>query len=387
MGTLAVGVVMAAALAWAVLWLDHDRFWRITEWLPRARERRRWPAVAAIVPARDEAGTIHTCVHHLLGQHYDGQLHLVVVDDRSEDATAAHAKAGADVVGMGHRLTVVGGSPRPAGWTGKVWAMEQGWRALREHAIPAAYVWFTDADIAHAGHTLQRLVDYAERDRRDLVSLMVTLTSVGRWAELLVPAFVYFFRKLYPFAKVNDPQSRWAAAAGGCMLVHKPTLEMAGGPSAIRGQLIDDCALARVVRRAGTGRIWLGMTLWSRSLRPVRGLGDAWTMVVRSAFAQLNHRVSALVGTVIGMTVLYAVPPAAALSWPWHGHTLAGGLGLAAWLAMSRTFAPMLAAYDVPRRWAVLLPVAGLVYTLMTLDSARRHWLGRGGAWKGRTNT
>jgi len=384
MTTFALLVTAAAALAWGVLLVDRGGFWRLREWLPRASPRRARPDVAVLIPARNEAATIAQTVESVLGQTYAGALRAVVVDDESEDATAAEARAGAERAGAADRLTLVNGSTPPAGWTGKLWALEQGRRALEAEDAAPAFLWLTDADIVHAPDTLVRLVDHAESDQRDLVSLMVRLAAEGPWPRLAIPAFIFFFRKLYPFAWANDPHARTAAAAGGCVLLRRAVFERAGGFAAIRGCLIDDCALAKAVKRAGGGRIWLGMADRSTSLRPCRRLGEVWHMVARTAYAQLANNPLALLGTVVGMLVLYAAPPLAALTWPWHGESAVGGLGLFAWGASALAFAPTLRHYGVARAFAPALPLAALAYTLMTVDSARRYHLGRGALWKGR---
>lgn len=384
MTTLALLVVAAGALAWAVLLADRGGFWRLREWLPQPGARRTWPSVAVLIPARNEAATIAASVESVLGQDYGGELHAIVVDDQSDDSTATQARLGAERAGAAGCLAVIGGTTPPPGWTGKLWALEQAWGALDETGWRGEHVWLTDADVTHAPDTLARLVTKAEAERRDLVSLMVQLSAEGPWAKLAIPAFVFFFRKLYPFAWSNDPTARTAAAAGGCVLVRREVLAVAGGFEAIRDCLIDDCALAGAIKRAGSGRIWLGMADGSRSLRPYRRLGEVWHMVARTAYAQLGNTPLMLLGTVAGMLTLYAAPPLAALTWPWHGDPLAGGLGLAAWLGSAVSFTPTLRVYGMPVLAAAALPLAALAYTLMTVDSARRHHLGRGGQWKGR---
>ncbi|SDF80912.1 hopene-associated glycosyltransferase HpnB [Limimonas halophila] len=379
-----VALVAVAALAWAVLLLDRGGFWRLREWLPEPAERRTWPGVAVLIPARNEGATIAATVESVLGQAYAGELHAIVVDDQSDDGTAAQARLGAERAGAAGRLAVIGGTTPPPGWTGKLWALEQGWGALDETGWRPDYLWLTDADITHVHDTLARLVTKADADRRDLVSLMVRLSADGPWAKLAIPAFIFFFRKLYPFAWANDPKARTAAAAGGCVLLRRRVLAAAGGFDAIHDALIDDCALARAIKRAGSGRIWLGMADRSHSLRPYTALGEVWHMVARTAYAQLRNNPLLLAGTVTGMLTLYVAPPLAALTWPWHANPAAGALGLAAWLASAVAFAPTLRHDGRSPALAPLLPVAAAAYTLMTLDSARRYHLGRGGLWKGR---
>jgi hopene-associated glycosyltransferase HpnB len=373
---------LAGALSLAIwLYLIGCRggFWRLREWLEPAPPPAAWPEVVAIVPARDEAANVGEAIRSLLRQDYPGRFAVVLADDRSRDGTAEAARrAAAD----DPRLTVVRTAPLPPGWNGKVWAMATAAdEAARRHP-DAAFLLFTDADIRHPPDGLRRLVAKAEAERLDLVSLMVLLVRAGAWQALLIPAFVFFFRKLYPFARVNAQRAR--AAAGGCMLVRVAALRRAGGLAAIGDQVIDDCALARTIAAVG-GRLWLGLTAEWRSLRPYDGLAGVWRMVVRSAYTQLGRSPAALIATVLGMAAAYLAPPVVVLAWPWHGDSAAALAALAAWAIMALAFLPMLRFYGARPLLAPLLPLAGLFYASMTVDSAWRHWRGRGAAWKGRT--
>jgi hopene-associated glycosyltransferase HpnB len=329
--------------------------------------------VAAVVPARNEAGILGACLPTLLAQDYPGEFRVLVVDDASTDRTAAVAESfGSD------RLTVVRGDGPPPGWAGKVAAMARGVEAAGE----PDYLLFTDADIAHPTDSVTALVAKAQRDGLDLVSLMARLGTDTAWERLVVPAFVYFFAQLYPFRLVSRPTSRVAAAAGGCMLVRRAALVEAGGLAGIKDAHIDDVALGKLLKR--DGRTWLGFTTAVRSLRPYPRVADLWDMVARSAYTQLRHSPALLLGTVVGLLWLYLLPPVAvivgAFGWWWLL-----GVGGLAWLIMSGTFVPVLRLYDLPPWRAPLLPAIALLYAAMTIDSARRHWLGVGGAWKGRT--
>jgi hopene-associated glycosyltransferase HpnB len=377
----ALGVAAVAAFAiWIWLLFMRGGFWRADQRLPAAPpERPAWPVVVAVVPARNEAATIVAAVASLLGQDYPGGVRVVVVDDHSDDGTAEKARAAANGF---DRLTVVIGAALPSGWTGKLWAVHQGLAAAARVAPEAVYVLLTDADIVHDPLNLRRLVAKAEAGRLDLVSLMVLLHCRGFWERLLMPAFVFFFQKLYPFPRVNDPERPEAAAAGGCMLVRRRALDAAGGVAAIRDRLIDDCALASALKRSGP--IWLGLTEEVRSLRVYESLGDIWRMVARAAFTQLDHSWLALAGTVAGMTVVYMVPPLAVALGLAAGDAVSAAGGSIAWLMMAVAYGPTLRLYGLGPGWAFALPTAGVLYTLMTLDAARRHWQGRGGAWKGR---
>ncbi len=387
-------VAAGSLLSWVLLLLFRGGFWRVRPLLDSAPEatvhrRETWPTVVAVVPARNEASILGDVLPTTLGQDYAGPFHVTLVDDRSEDATADVARAAAAGSGRGDRLNAVRGGALPEGWAGKVWAMAQG--AAAERAKAADYVWFTDADIAHDPGILRTLVTKAEADELDLVSLMARLRADTKWDRLLIPAFVYFFSKLYPFRFVNDPRRRKAGAAGGCMLVRRTTLDRVGGLGAIRGALIDDCALGRLIKRSG-GRVWLGFTHSSQSVRVYGTLRSTWDMVARSAYTQLHHSPLILFGTVLGMLFLYVVGPAAlvagvaASAFDVPGAITLAWLGFAAWSLMSLSFLPMLRHHGAGRWPALLLPWAGALYAAMTLDSAWRHATGRGGAWKGRTH-
>lgn len=372
---------------WLYLLLARGGFWRTRE---RAAahppDQGAWPDVIAIVPARNEAEVIARSLESLLAQDYPGRLDIVVVDDHSDDGTAERARATAQHAGR--RLELIQARPLPSGWAGKVWALSQGLEAAKQLNAAARYIWLSDADIAHDKSNLRRLVATAETGGHDLVSQMVVLATGGFWPGLLIPAFVYFFQKLYPFAWVNDPRRRTAAAAGGCMLVRRDALERIDGFAAIHGARIDDCALARAIKDRGRGRggrLQLTLTTAATSLRPYRGLREIWRMVARSAYIQLRQSVALLIATLAGMTLTYLVPPAILLSAPWHSDATATTLAGLAWGLMASSFVPILHYYRRPLLLAPLLPVAGLLYGAMTLGSAISHWRGRGGAWKGRT--
>ena len=299
-----------------------------------------------------------------------------MIDDNSTDRTEAVARESLPPNG-----TILRCSEPPTGWTGKLWALQQGVQKACEAGEPD-YLWFTDADIVHAPDTLRRLILRAEDGPLELVSLMVRLRCETAWERLLIPAFVFFFQKLYPFRWVNAPNVRTAAAAGGCMVVRADSLERAGGIGAVRSDLIDDCALARLLKR--NGPIWLGLTTRSHSLRAYDRLADVWQMVSRTAFHQLRYSTSRLIGTVVAMFIVYAVPPLALAAWPVHGDSAVALLGGFATLMMCIAYWPTLRLYDRGLFETLLLPLAAMLYGAMTLDSARRHWLGRGGSWKAR---
>jgi hopene-associated glycosyltransferase HpnB len=388
-------VCVISAAAWVYLVAAHGGFWLTSQRLPAVGQGDGvppggWPAVAAVVPARNEAESLPATLPALLAQDYPGEFRVFLVDDRSDDGTGAVAaglgeKAAHD---GGAPLTVVTGQPRPGGWAGKVWAMRQGFAAAA--AAGPQYVLFTDADIAWAPHALRDLVRSAEGDDRALVSQMALLRAQTRWERVIVPAFVYFFAQLYPFRKVSDPKSRTAGAAGGCMLVRRSALEDAGGLEQIKGALIDDVALGALLKRNG-GRTWLGLTTDISSARPYPGLASLWQMIARSAYVQLRYNPALLAGTLIGLLVLYAAPPAGVIAsliamaagGADGAAALAGIAGLAGWALMTVSFVPMLRLYRLTPLRAPALPLIAALYAAMTADSARRHYTGTAVSWRG----
>lgn len=357
---------------WLYLLLARRGFWllreRDTAPMPPPAQ---WPAVAAVVPARNEADVIQRSIGSLLAQDYPGEFRVVLVDDQSEDGTGDLARALND-----SRLTVLSGAPRPQGWTGKLWAMNQGVDYMSASA--PTFLWFTDADIAHAPDTLRTLVARAEESGRVLVSLMARLSCRTTAEHFLIPAFVFFFDMLFPFGAANDPRSRMAAAAGGCMLARRKALEAAGGIAAIRHNIIDDCALARLMKRQGP--IWLGLTNRSISLRPYEHISDIRRMVARSAYAQLDYSPLMLLLTLAGLFVVYIAPVMGALFAMYYVQLAA----YLAWAIMTLMFQPILRFYRLSPLWGIALPLIGTFYAAFTLDSAIQHWSGKGGMWKGR---
>jgi hopene-associated glycosyltransferase HpnB len=378
---------LLSAIAWAYLLFFHGSYWRTGQRLPTARDAReaagadgadRWPAVVAVVPARNEADMLPVTLPSLLGQDYPGEFRVTLVDDGSCDGTAALAVA---LAAGSARLSVVPGRPRPDGWAGKVWAMEQGLATAT-----GDYVLFTDADIEWAPGALRALVAAAEGDDRALVSQMALLRTRTDWERIVVPAFVYFFAQLYPFRLVNAPGSKVAAGAGGCMLIRHSALAKAGGLEKIKGALIDDVALGTLLKRDGN-RCWLGLTTDIASVRPYPRLADLWHMIARSAYVQLRYSPLLLAGTVLGLLFLYALPLAGLLAWAVTGSgntALAGAAGLAGWLLMARSYLPMLSFYRLSALRAPTLPLIAILYAAMTADSARRHYSGRAVSWRGR---
>ncbi|MBV9637900.1 MAG: glycosyltransferase [Methylobacteriaceae bacterium] len=422
-------VMLALALLSLAVWLALI-FGRGFFWLARERDEppaatpSSWPRVAAVIPARDEADMIGDTIAALLRQDYPGPFSIILVDDGSTDGTGEVARAAAEALegfpranqpdparsceggnpeakfgpfdswvpacagmsgvgaarpqGADSRLTVVTGRQLPANWTGKLFALKQGADWVAAAAMPPDYLLFTDADILHAPDSVRRLVARARADRIVLVSLMAKLRCESFAERALVPAFIFFFQMLYPFAWVNDPRRRTAAAAGGCVLLDRRALEAAGGIAAVRNELIDDCALGRLMKAQGPIRLCLTERVVSRRAYP--RLGDIHRMVARSAYAQLRYSPFLLAGTMLGMAVTYLAAPLLAL----FGHGAAQIVGAAVWLMMALSFQPVLAFYRASPAWGLALPAIAAAYLLFTIDSARLYWRGRGGEWKGR---
>jgi hopene-associated glycosyltransferase HpnB len=371
---------IAVLLIWLYLLFARGQFWWLRDFdddIAPHDELRTWPRVVAIVPARNEAETIARTVESLARQNYAGEFSVIVVDDHSEDETSALAMRAASESGAADRVRVHRAAELPDGWTGKLWALNEG--VTRAADTDTAFYWFTDADVAHAPDTLRRLVSRAEETKLDLTSLMVLLRAESDAENLLIPAFLYFFLKLYPPRWIADAKARTAGAAGGCVLLRREALERIGGLAAIRSEVIDDCALARAVKRS-SGQIWMGVTRASVSLRSYGNFPEIRDMIARTAFTQLRYSVLLLLGTLLGMLVTYIAPVALVFS----ASMFATVCGAIAWVLMTCSFIPTLWHFRRSRYWAPLLPIAALFYTYATWLSAMRYWRGRGGQWKGR---
>jgi hopene-associated glycosyltransferase HpnB len=364
---------------WLYLLLGRGLFW-----LGRERDgetvagQGAWPPVMAVIPARDEAECVGDTVASLLRQDYPGTFKVIVVDDQSRDGTAHVARDTAAALGAGERLTVISGRALPPGWTGKLWAQNQGVEAAEAAIEPPEFILFTDADIVYVSDELRKLVSRARCGGTVLTSLMAKLRCESFAERMFVPAFIFFFQMLYPFAWANNPHRSTAAAAGGCMLVRREALRAAGGMASIRNALIDDCALAK--RLKAHGPIWIGLTDGVSSARAYPAVEDIRKMVSRTAYAQLQYSPLILAGTVLGLAVTYLFPVLLAI----FASGLAQILGLAAWLLMALAFQPTLRFYGVSPLWGLALPAIAATYMAFTLDSAYQHARGRGGMWKGR---
>ena len=405
-GELGLALAALSSLIWIVLWVGRGDFWQVDQRLKSSTPGsgiqwqnsnfkeypalKKYPAVFVVIPARNEADMLPTTLPSLINQDYPGAMSIILVDDHSTDETAAIARALAQSqvdksqqFEPVRQISVVSGEPLPNGWTGKLWAIAQGiFQAQSQSSTD--YFLLTDADIEHDPQNISRLVTKAEQDSLDLVSLMVQLRCQSFWEHLLVPAFVFFFQKLYPFRWVNDPANPLAAAAGGCILVRSTALAQIGGIQSVRRALIDDCALAKAVKTNG-GHLWLGLSHSTRSLRPYPTLMSIWDMVARTAFTQLGYSPWLLLGTLLGMLLIYGVPVVSAIAGLLTQNWILAIVGALGWLLMSRLYLPTIRFYQCLTILSFCLPMIAMLYTLMTLDSALRHWRGQGGVWKGRS--
>jgi len=363
---------------WIYLILAHGRFWMVQRLGAREAPLSAIPGpIAVVIPARNEADVIGDAVRSLLQQSCAGAIHIFLVDDNSSDGTAEAAREAAANSSHPDALTVIRGQSLPDGWTGKLWAMQQGIeQALRLHP---RFLLLTDADVQHSPENVATLVSVAESGGYDLASFMVKLHCRSLPEKLLIPAFVFFFFMLYPPEWIRNPLRKMAGAAGGCVLIRPEALARAGGVEAIRGQIIDDCALARMVKRSG-GKVWLGMTPDTCSLRAYKSFSEIERMIARTAFNQLQHSAWLLLGAIAGLLLIYLLPLVLLLSGS-RTHAL---IGAAAYLLMWVTYSPMVRFYRLNAIWALTLPFSAAFYLAATVHSALNYWSGRGGEWKGR---
>ncbi len=371
-------LVAAIPLAiWIYLFLARGNFWQLREDNNQPQALASWPRVVAIVPARNEAGTIAQTVSSLATQDYPGEFSAIIVDDHSEDGTAALARDAAQQPGAPGRIAIHSAANLPPGWTGKLWALNEGVQVASSHAPD--FFWFTDADIEHAPDTLRRLVSRAEKESLDLASLMVLLQAKTFPERLLIPPFLYFFLMLYPPRWIANPKARTAGGAGGCILLRREALERIGGIAAIRSEVIDDCALARAVKKSG-GKIWMGLTRANVSLRGYGSFAEIRNMIARTAFTQLHYSFFFLLLALAGLFVTFLLPWLSFLA----GEDPAWFLASTAICLMSVTFGVTVRFYGLAWPWALAFPLAAVYYGYATCVSAVRYWLGRGGQWKGR---
>lgn len=359
-------ILLLTFVIWLYLVFFHGRFWDSSPELSPAMPQDT-PDVDIIIPARDEVETIGPVIASLVNQTYAGRFRVILVDDNSTDGTATTA-------GTHDRLTIITGQEKPPGWSGKLWALSQG-----VAAGCAPVILFADADITHDPMHLSTLVAKMQSDHLQMVSEMVRLNCVSLPEKFLIPAFIYFFQMLYPFARVNDPQARTAAAAGGTVLIKREALARIGGLERIKSALIDDVSLAREVKK--TGGLYLGHSGLATSIRPYPKLKDIWDMITRTAYTQLRYSPLWLVGTIIGMALVWLV-----FVWGtfFTGFSWQASLGLAIWAMAAMSYFPTLDRYQVPRFYAALLPAIALFYMLATIGSAVNYYCGTGAKWKSR---
>ncbi len=385
-------IVSLSLVIWIYLLLFRGKFWlsnqRINEQLQPLTQ---YPSVCAVIPARNEADVLPISLKSLLNQDYPGNLSIILVDDQSDDNTGNVAQEIANNCQKSQQLQVISGQPLAEGWSGKLWSMKQGIEQANKLDNKPDYLLLTDADIEHHDSNLKELVKQAEIEKLAMTSLMVKLRCDSFWEQFLIPAFVFFFEKLYPFSWVNNPKNKMAAAAGGCILIRRQILEEIGGIEVVKQALIDDCSLAAAVkaklqedRQNIKQGIWLGLSEKTLSLRPYENLDSIWNMVARTAYTQLNYSPLLLIGTLLGLTIVYLVAPIGLIMGLIIQNTVMTILGGITWLLMSISYLPTLKLYQCSLLWSLTLPLIGLLYGLMTLDSAWRHWRGKGGGWKGR---
>jgi hopene-associated glycosyltransferase HpnB len=361
-----MAIALLSLCIWVYLFSAHGRFWASSPELSPAVPRE-YPDLDIIVPARDEAQTIAAVIGSLLAQDYAGKFRVTLVDDNSSDDTARLAGSGANLQVL--RLT-----GKPDQWSGKLWALSQGLAATS-----APIVLFADADIVHDPRHVSTLVAKMLNSRLGMVSEMVHLNCDSFAERALVPAFVYFFQMLYPFAKVNDPRSKVAAAAGGTILVRRDVLAGIGGLEVINATLIDDVALAKAAKKIDG--IFLGHSGLAQSIRPYPGFVDIWRMITRTAYTQLHFSLVLLCATLLGLTLVWWVPVWAAV----FGSDVGRAFGAAGCVLAVISYQPTLMRYHRNPLWALALPLIALFYMAATLGSAINHWRGTGAQWKSRS--
>ena len=372
-----IGAMLCLAI-WIYLLTARGGFWKVASLTSQVRPLNQIDGtLAVVIPARDEADVIGSTIESLLTQTCAESVHLLVVDDHSSDRTAEVARDAAHRAGRPESLSVINGSPLPAGWTGKLWAVQQGVeQAMR---LRPRFLLLTDADVHHSPDNVATLVAIAEKGNYDLTSFMVKLHCQTLAERFLIPPFVFFFFLLYPPAWIRDSGRTAAGAAGGCMLVRPEALQHAGGITAIRGEIIDDCALALAIKQSG-GRVWLGVTPDTCSTRAYGTFGEIERMISRTAFNQLRHSLWILLGALLGLTLTYLLPLGLLLS----RNAILAILGTVSWLLMTAAFLPTVQFYGLSPAWALTLPLSACFYMLATIHSAIKFWSGRGGEWKGR---
>ena len=374
MHSFALGAGILCLLIWLYLLLAHGGFWQMQRLGAEAPAAVPQAGIAVVIPARNEADVIARAISSLLRQTCAASLHIFVVDDNSSDGTAGVAQKAAVA---SDQVTVISGSALPAGWSGKLWALQQG--VERALALEPDFLLFTDADIEHASDNVATLLGIAKAGEYDIVSFMVSLQCRSVAEKLLVPAFVFYFLLLYPPLWIRNPRRKAAGAAGGCLLIRPDALARAGGLTAIRQEIIDDCSLARIVKRSG-GKVWLGVTQQTHSLRGYGSFGEVEHMVARTAFNQLRHSALLLLLAMAGMLLTYVLPVVLLFS----GSLKLAVLGAVSYAMMCIAYLPTVRLYRVSWVWAITLPFSAVFFMVATIHSGLKYWAGRGGEWKGR---
>lgn len=397
-------ISLVALVFWVLVVLDRPRSWPgevVLQNLPDCESLAIEGSVAVIVPARNESSTLPETLPSLLQQDVTG-MKIFLVDDGSSDDTRSVVEALTRGLGAEDKIQIVAASSKIDGWSGKVHAQLCGYVAMLERAVedgvePPEWLLLTDADIRHRPGSVQSLLARASgsegAERLDLVSVMARLRAEDFWEQIIVPAFVFFFQLMYPFRRVGDTKSRVAASAGGCVLVRRKSLEDAGGFAAIGGEIIDDVALGRLIKRSH-GSLWLGLDPGISSIRVYSGLGELWRMVSRTAFDQLHYRWDLLVLTLVALLILLVSPPLViagslyGLLGEHAGDTAllrtVGWAGMT-WVLMAAAYFPAVRYHRVPGIYAWTLPFAAVLFALMTTSSAWIELTGKGPSWRGRS--
>lgn len=370
METLFLFLVALSTLLWVGFALLPWRPWSNREVLDatdRANNREGLEEMTVLIPARNEAEVIQQALPSVIRQGVG--LSMILIDDGSEDATVEKA---CQITAL--NLRIIQGAPLPAGWSGKLWALEQG-----RQNVTTPYTLLLDADIELAPGMIKALREKMHREGIPFISLMAVPSMIGGWEKLLMPAFIYFFKILYPFRRVNSRHASVAAAAGGCILAETRVLNQIGGFESIKSAVIDDCALARRVK-SERFKIWLGLTHSAKSVRGYKHLKEIWDMVARTAFAQLHYSVGLLALCTLAMVLAYWVPAIMFVS----SNALIRYLSVSSLMIMFLTYVPILRFYHRSRIWALCLPLIATLFLAMTWTSAIRYWRGERTRWKGR---
>ena len=342
-----------------------------------------WPAVSVIVPARNEAHNIGTCVGSLVASDYP-DFEVIVVDDRSEDGTGAVARAAG--AGRAARVEVLDGAALPEGWFGKQWACWQGARAARGDVLL-----FTDADTVHGAPLMARAVAALEQERADCVTVLGRQIMESFWERLVQPQVFTLLAIRYPdMGRSPLPQRKWrsAIANGQYLMFRRTAYDALGGHEAVRYEAAEDLRLAQTLVRSG-GRLFIREALadfGTRMYRGLRELVEGWSKNMIPAGLQTLPPLLRPVAPPLMLgsgVVLWLLPPAALVA----ALAGAGGPALLAWSAGVTVFLMLFWAligrgFGAPAWVGPLYPLGALVGHWILL----RSWLGRRRVtWKGRS--